>query len=168
MDIIIGTHAVIQESVKIKDLGLVVIDEQHRFGVKQRKTLIDKKQSVVPHFLSMTATPIPRSLSLALFGDLDLSIIKQMPKGRKPIVSRLVQETNRAAYDFIRKEINSGRQAFVVCPLIEESDKLGVKSVNQEYKKLSETVFSDLKVGLIHGKLKASGKEDNNEKFFEK
>ena len=165
-DILIGTQAVIQDKVAIHDLGLVVIDEQHRFGVKQRKTLVDKKQAVVPHLLSMTATPIPRSLALALYGDLDLSLIKQMPKGRKPIITRLVHENNRAeAYNFIREQIKSGRQVFVICPLIEESDKLGVKSATQEFEKLSREIFPEFKVALLHGKLKPAEKDDIMKKF---
>jgi ATP-dependent DNA helicase RecG len=159
-DIVIGTHAVIQEDVHLKDLGLVVIDEQHRFGVKQRKALVDKEQNMVPHFLSMTATPIPRSLALALYGDLDLSIIREMPAGRKPIVSKMVPEHKRdEAYTFIRKEIDAGRQVFVICPLIDPSDKLGVKSVTEEYERLDKDVFKDLQVGLMHGKLKSDEKE---------
>lgn len=166
-DILIGTQAVIQEKIKIKDLGLVVIDEQHRFGVKQRKALIDKKQQVVPHLLSMTATPIPRSLALALFGDLDLSLIKQKPRCRLPIITRLVQESNRdKAYQFIREQIKSGRQAFVICPLIEESDKLGVKSATREFERLSKLVFPDLKIGLLHGKLKSKDKDAVMQSFI--
>lgn len=160
-DLIIGTHALIQGDVKFKKLGLVIIDEQHRFGVEQRKAIKEKNKSKkLSHFLSMTATPIPRSLALILYGDLDLSIIKQMPKGRKKIITKLVAEQNRTqAYQFIRQQIDQSRQVFVICPLIDPSDKLGVKSVTQEFKKLDKDVFPDLKIGLLHGKLKADEKE---------
>lgn len=161
-DIVIGTHAVIQENVKIKDLGLVVVDEQHRFGVEQRKSLLlkEKQKEFVSHFLSMTATPIPRTLVLTLCGDLDLSIIDEMPPGRKPIITRIVYEQDRLkAYEFIKKQIAAGRQVFVICPLIDPSDKLGVKSVKQEFEKLDKEIFPDLKIGLMHGRLKAKEKE---------
>lgn len=161
-DIIIGTQALIQETVKFNNLALVIIDEQHRFGVKQRQKLLDftSHNQETPHFLSMTATPIPRSLALAIYGDLDLSLIDQMPAKRKKIITKLVTEDKRtAAYDFIRKQIKLGHQAFVVCPLIDESDKLGVKSVKKEHEKLDKEIFPELKVGLLHGKLKAKEKE---------
>lgn len=157
-DIIIGTQALIQDTVKFDNLALVIVDEQHRFGVKQRQRLLEANET--PHFLSMTATPIPRSLALAIYGDLDLSIISQMPANRKKIITRLITEDKRAAsYQFIREQIKQGHQAFVVCPLIDESDKLGVKSVKQEHEKLDKKIFPDLKVGLLHGKLKAKKKE---------
>jgi ATP-dependent DNA helicase RecG len=132
IDIIVGTHALIQETVRFKNLGLIIIDEQHRFGVEQRAKLCkeNKLQGTscklrVPHLLSMTATPIPRTLSLAIYGDLDLSLIKQMPKGRKHIATQVVPPARRKhAYQFIRNQIAEGRQAFVICPLIEESEKL--------------------------------------------
>jgi len=162
VNLIIGTHALIQDEVKYKKLGLIIVDEQHRFGVEQRKKLKDKnKNKKLPHFLSMTATPIPRSLALILYGDLDLSIIKEMPAGRKKIITQIIAEQNRQnAYQFIRQEIKSGRQVFVICPLIDPSDKLGVKSVTEEFKKLDKVVFPDLKIGLLHGKLKAQAKEE--------
>ncbi len=161
VDLIIGTHALIQDGVKYKNLGLVIIDEQHRFGVAQRKKIKEKNgNKKSPHFLSMTATPIPRSLALILYGDLDLSIIKEMPKGRKKIITKLVVEKNRdKAYQFIRQEINNGRQIFVICPLIDPSDKLGVKSVKEEFKKLDQKVFPEFEIGLLHGKLKSVEKE---------
>jgi len=147
--IIIGTHALIQKKVEFNNLGLVIIDEQHRFGVEQRKQLIkNNKTSVLPHFLSMTATPIPRSLALALYGDLDLSIINEMPKGRK--------------------KIKTGRQIFVICPLIDISDKLGVKSVREEHKKLDERVFPDLSIKMLHGRLKPKEKENIMQDFLRK
>ena len=160
--IIIGTHALIQEKINFKNLGLVIIDEQHRFGVEQRQLLALKSghPSLMPHLLSMTATPIPRSLALSLFGDLDISIINEMPKARLPIITRVVTENNRqSAYNFIRAQIKQGRQTFVICPLIDISDKLGVKSVKEEYEKLSQHIFPDLRLGILHGKLKSTEKE---------
>lgn len=185
IEFIVGTQALLQDKVEFKRLGLVVIDEQHRFGVGQRARLLGlsqrgieieneviasktrktkmapkKANRPVPHLLSMTATPIPRTLALGLFGDLDLSIIAEKPKGRPKIVTKIVAPFNRAkAYQWIRQEIGQGGRVFIVCPLIEESDKLGVKSVESEYKKLSKTVFADLPVGLLHGKLKKEEKE---------
>jgi ATP-dependent DNA helicase RecG len=162
IDIIIGTHAIIQADIEFHDLCLAIIDEQHRFGVEQRKTIVDKSggKNNTPHLLSMTATPIPRSLAMSLFGDLDISIINEMPKGRKAIITRVVSEMQRPlAYDFIRKEIKSGRQAFVICPLIDLSDKLGVKSVKDEYEKLSQQIFPDLKIGILHGRMKTPEKD---------
>ena len=174
LDIIIGTHALIANKVKFNQLALVIVDEQHRFGVEQRQKLLNfyeekpngkdnennNANKLTPHFLSMTATPIPRSLALTLYGDLDLSIIDEMPVGRKKIITRLVKEENRhLAYEFIRKEIKNGRQAYVICPMIDESDRLGVKSVKAEHLKLNEEIFPELSVGLLHGKMKSKEKE---------
>ena len=160
IDIIIGTHAIIQKDVIFNNLGLVIIDEQHHFGVEQRKALKDKSPLNVPHLLSMTATPIPRSLALTLYGDLDISTIRQMPAGRKKIATRIVEEKNRAkAYGFIKQKIKQGEQTFVVCPIIEESDALGVKSAAEEYEKLKKTIFPDIPIGLMHGRLKSDEKE---------
>ena len=152
----------IQENIKFPNLALAVVDEQHRFGVVQRQKILDFNNSSgqTPHFLSLTATPIPRSLALAIYGDLDLSIINQMPPGRKPVLTKIMTEANRPkAYDFIRAQIKAGRQAFVVCPLIDESDSLGVKSVKAEHARLDKEIFPELKVGLLHGKLKPKEKE---------
>lgn len=160
--IIIGTHALIQEDVEFKDLALAVIDEQHRFGVEQRKTLIENSgnKKIVPHLLSMTATPIPRSLALALYGDLDISIINEMPVGRKNVFTKVVAEENREkAYQFIREQIKIGKQVFVICPLIDVSDKLGVKSVKAEFEKLDKNVFPEIKMGMLHGRMKSKEKE---------
>ncbi len=158
--LIIGTHALIQKEVEFKDLALVVIDEQHRFGVEQRKALKQKAKGKVPHFLSLTATPIPRSLSLIVYGDLDLSIIREMPAGRKEIITKVVAPANRqAAYEFIAGQIAAGRQVFVICPLIDPSDKLGVRSVKEEFEKLDKQIFPHLAVGLLHGKLPSEEKE---------
>jgi ATP-dependent DNA helicase RecG len=159
--IIIGTHALIQKSVNFSNLGLVVIDEQHRFGVKQRQILKEKNPNhLTPHFLSLTATPIPRSLSLVMFGDLDISLIKQMPAGRKAVKTKIVPTEQRFdAYSFINDQITQGRQVFVVCPLIDPSDKMGFKSVIEEHKKLDQDIFPDISVGLLHGRLKGDEKE---------
>jgi len=169
-DLIIGTHAVIQDSVQVKDLALVVVDEQHRFGVAQRKSLMLRdNQGLTPHFLSMTATPIPRSLVLALYGDLDLSIIKHLPPNRKLIVTKLVGEAQRQdAYNFIEEQVKAGRQVFVICPLIDPSDKFGYKSVKQEFEKLDKTIFPDIKMGLMHGRLKSKEKEEVMQKILNK
>jgi ATP-dependent DNA helicase RecG len=155
--------------VKFKNLALAIIDEQHRFGVEQRKILIEKSDSkLIPHFLSMTATPIPRSLALALYGDLDLSVISQMPKDRKKIITKVVSENNRAkAYKFIHEQIKQGRQIFVICPLIDISDRLGVKSVEEEYKKLDKIIFPDLTIGKLHGRMKAAEKEKIMQEFLD-
>lgn len=169
LDIIIGTQALIQPTVKFKNLGLVVIDEQHRFGVDQRKMLLANSglgNDLVPHLLSMTATPIPRSLALALYGDLDISIINEMPANRKVIKTKVVAENERKeAYKFIRGQIDEGRQVFVICPLIDANDELGVKSVKDEYEKLNNEIFPDLSIGLLHGKLKAKEKDEVMRQF---
>jgi len=168
LKIIIGTHALIQEDVKFNNLALAVIDEQHRFGVEQRKILIEKSDhGLTPHLLSMTATPIPRSLALALYGDLELSIINEMPKDRKKIITGVVPEAKRAAaYGFIREQVKAGRQVFVICPLIDLSDKLGVKSVEYEYQKLAKIIFPDLAIGKLHGKMKPAEKEKIMSEFL--
>jgi len=179
-DIIIGTHALIQEKIEFfakgeaasggKNLALAIIDEQHRFGVKQRKLLKEKSgdKKNTPHFLSMTATPIPRSLALTLYGDLDLSIIKEMPKGRKKILTKIVDSKNRKkAYQFIKDKIKDGQQVFVVCPLINPSDKLGVKSVREEYEKLNKIIFPKFTIAMMHGRLKGEEKEKIMKDFLE-
>lgn len=163
IDLIIGTHAVIQESIKFKNLGLAVIDEQHRFGVQQRSIL---KSQGNPHLLSLSATPIPRTLAMTIYGDQDLSIIDQMPKGRLPIVTRIVPEKKRQdAYLWIKDRVMSGRQAFVICPLIDESDTLELKSVLTEYENLQKFIFPEFSIGLLHGRMKASEKEETMSKF---
>jgi ATP-dependent DNA helicase RecG len=178
--IIVGTHALIQKELDFKSLALVIVDEQHRFGVNQRAELLNRKGMPVPHFLSMSATPIPRTLSLTIFGDLDLSVITEMPKNRKPIVTKAVDAKERTAtYQFIRNEIRKGRQTFVVCPRIEpgenkdsisrlEWQKLELKSVKEEYEKLSKNIFPDLNILMLHGKMKAAEKEKTMKEFLEK
>ncbi len=168
-DIIIGTHALIQEDVEFNNLALAIIDEQHRFGVGQRRLLLQKNGiSLTPHLLSMTATPIPRSLALALYGDLNLSVIDEMPKERKKIITKIVPEDKRAAaYKFIGEQIKTGRQVFVICPLVDISDKLGVKSVEEEFKKLDKIIFPDLTIGRLHGRLKQAEKEKIMQEFLD-
>jgi len=170
IDLVIGTHALLQEKINFTDLALVVIDEQHRFGVNQRSKIIAQiKQKKTPHLLCMTATPIPRSLALTIFGDLDLSIIDELPASRKKIITKLVNSKNRTkAYKFIFDQIQSGRQVFVVCPLIDPSDKLGVKSVTKEYEKLNTQVFPNIEMGLLHGKLKKDEKQTTIQNFLNK
>lgn len=169
IDIVIGTHALIQEEVSFSRLGLVVIDEQHRFGVHQRVIL--KKKGYLPDVLIMTATPIPRTLSLTLYGDLDISVIKKLPLDRKlaeHVETYVCDRRHREwAYNKIREEVGKGRQAFVICPLIEQSDKLEVKAVLEEADHLEKEIFPDLKVGLIHGRLKSSEKDAVMKKFRE-
>ena len=164
IDIVIGTHAVIQPGVGIPYLGLAVVDEQHRFGVMQRADLRDKGQR--PHLLAMSATPIPRSLSLTLYGDLDMSTIDEMPPGRRRIRTRYLEPDQRdAAYEMIRAQVKDGRQAFVVCPFIEESEAIQTRAATKEYERLSDDVFPDLRVGLIHGRLAYGEKEEVMEAF---
>ncbi|MGC8879716.1 MAG: ATP-dependent DNA helicase RecG [Anaerolineae bacterium] len=156
--LVVGTHALIQETVDFHDLRLVVIDEQHRFGVQQRTALRDKGYN--PHMLVMSATPIPRSLALTLYGDLDLSVIDEMPPGRQQIKTYWLSPLERErAYSFIRSQVEQGRQAFIICPLVEESDKIEAKSAVEEYARLSNEVFPDLKLGLLHGRMSAEEKE---------
>ncbi len=185
--IVIGTHAIIQKSVKFKNLALVIVDEQHRFGVEQRAALLktDKNSKVlIPHLLSMSATPIPRTLALTIFGDLDLSIINELPAGRKPIITKVVAPSKREdAYGYIKQQILKGRQAFVICPRIEPGTKdeeerkvltesqqklLDLKSVKEEYERLSKKIFPDLKIAMLHGKLKNTEKENIMKDFQDK
>jgi len=158
IDIVVGTHAVIQEGVTFRHLGLVVIDEQHRFGVEQRSALRQKGYN--PHLLVMTATPIPRTLALALYGDLDISTIDELPPGRQEVKTYLIgPEHRQRAYEFVRREVKAGRQAFVICPLVEESERIEAKAATAEYERLSRHVFPDLKLGLLHGKMRPKDKE---------
>jgi ATP-dependent DNA helicase RecG len=156
---IIGTHALFGEQVKFMNLGLVIIDEQHRFGVAQRQAL-KEKAGRLPHLLSMTATPIPRSLALTVYGDLDVSVIDTLPPNRKPVATKIVKSKDReSAYQFVDKQIEEGRQVFVVCPLIEDSDLLGNKSVTAELERLKKGPFKHRRIGLLHGKLSPEERE---------
>ena len=175
--IVIGTHALIQESVEFSKLGLVIVDEQHRFGVMQRFKLMKKPGDVEPDTLVMTATPIPRTLALTLYGDLDLSVIDELPPGRTPIVTRRVgDERSAEVWEFVRKQVKAGHQAYVVYPVIEEiaqqdeaegrsSQFAGLKAAVQMYEELRKGVFSDLRVGLMHGRLEPEDKESIMRRF---
>ncbi len=187
IDIIIGTHSLIQDAVKFsakekniykeKKLALVIIDEQHRFGTNQRAALAGKKnesdEALVPHFLSMSATPIPRTLALTIYGDLDLAILDEMPPGRKKIITEIVPQSGRnSAYEKIRGEIKRGRQAYVVCPRIETPDKtkenlltINMRAVKEEYEKLSKKIFPEFKIDMLHGKMKSKEKEETMKNF---
>jgi ATP-dependent DNA helicase RecG len=185
IDILIGTHSLIQDQVKFKNLGLVIVDEQHRFGVEQRARLCQSSRGqtkLIPHLLSMTATPIPRTLALTVYGDLDLSILDELPKGQRKVKTIIVLPSKRKkAYELIKSEIEKGRQAFVICPRIEKDQKSGdegqktkkyswseVKAVKEEYEKLTKEVFPELKIGMLHGKLSSSQKEKAMKDFRNK
>jgi ATP-dependent DNA helicase RecG len=177
LSMVIGTHALIQKSVEFTNLALIIIDEQHRFGVKQRKALASKKsdnKKELPHLLSMTATPIPRTLALTLFGDLELTVIDTMPKNRKKIITEIVKSSKRQeTYEHIRKELQAGRQVYVICPRIDEQDedekqKRLLKSVKEEAKRLSDIVFPEFIVDIIHSKMKKEEKEEVMEDFLNK
>lgn len=164
IDIIVGTHSLLEEDIVFKNLGLVVIDEQHKFGVMQRKNLIEK--GLNPDVLIMTATPIPRTLALTIYGDLDISSLSELPKGRGGIKTFWVSESKReAVYSFIKKELEEGHQAFIVYPLIEDSESLDLKSATCMYEKIRNGVFQEFKVGLIHGRLLTREKDKIMEEF---
>ncbi|NTW51753.1 MAG: ATP-dependent DNA helicase RecG [Chlorobiaceae bacterium] len=164
IDIVVGTHAIIEEEVQFHKLGLVVIDEQHRFGVMQRKALQDKADN--PHVLLMTATPIPRTLTMGAYGDLDVTVIAEMPPGRTPIKTRLCREEEKETlYKVLRVEIAQGRQAYIVYPLVEESEKIDLKAATESFQQLKSEVFPDLRLGLIHGQLSPVEKESAMEAF---
>ncbi len=188
MQIVIGTHALIEDRVKFKKLAFAIVDEQHRFGVAQRKGVT---KGIRPHFLSMSATPIPRTLALTIYGDLDLTLLDEMPPGRMPVETRIVHPRDREkTYEFIREEVKRGGQVFVICPKIEDKKKEDlsllsapyslspssqaklewseVKSVKAEFKRLSEDIFPELRIGMVHGKLKPKEKEDVMRKFSAK
>ena len=165
IQIIVGTHALIQDSVEFNNLGMIIIDEQHRFGVEHRKLLIEKGYN--PEVLAMTATPIPRTLAFAIHGDMDISIIDELPKNRLPIITKVIEPKQfDEVYSFMKKQMDSGRQCFVVYPLIEESEKLDLQAAEGGYKKLSQDIFKEYKVGYIHGKMKKDERDDQMQKMF--
>ena len=169
IDILIGTHALIQDKVKFGNLALVILDEQHRFGVKQRAKLLHRT-ALIPHLLSMSATPIPRTLAMTIYGDLDLSLIDELPKGRKKVITKIVTPQERIqTYAFIEQEVQKRKQVFVICPRIEKTEKspegTEVKAVKEEYEKLSKAVFPKLRVGMLHGKMAQKEKEEVMRKF---
>ena len=166
IDILIGTHAILEENVVFKNLGLVVTDEQHRFGVKQRSIIAEKSQN--PDVIAMSATPIPRTLALILYGDLDISIIDELPPNRKKIETFAVRKNMEERVNaFITKQLNEGRQAYIVCPLVEENDEMGLESVTELAKKYQNETFSNYKVAYLHGKMKAKEKDEIMQKFKE-
>jgi ATP-dependent DNA helicase RecG len=163
----VGTHALIDPKVRFARLGVCVVDEQHRFGVEQRRTLDDKRvEGMVPHVLHMTATPIPRTLSLTAYGDLDTTALRQLPAGRQPIETRIVDEDDRAAaYEFVRAQLREGRQAYVVCPLVEESEKIQGRAVEVEAERLARGELSGFAIGVIHGQMPSAQKAEAMEAF---
>ncbi len=168
--ILIGTHALIQKTVKFKNLAYVIIDEQHRFGTGQRRILV-RKDGVLPHLLSMTATPIPRTLALTIYGDLDLTLLDEMPKGRKPVITEVVKPDKRErAYEEVRAQLRKGHQVYVICPRIDEPDPkkeqaLRVKSVKEEAKRLKSKIFPEYNIEMMHGKMKPKEKEETMKKL---
>ncbi len=165
IDVVVGTHALIQDMVVFHKLGFVVIDEQHRFGVNQRHALLNKSTNM-PHLLAMTATPIPRSLALTVYGEMDVSVLNELPKGRRPIVTKIWSPNSRPQlYAQIEEELNAGRQAYVICNLIDNNPTNDLKSVQQEYTRLNIGVFKHRSIGLLHGKLKPAEKEAVMERF---
>lgn len=162
IQVLVGTHAVLKEEIEFWNLAFVIVDEQHRFGVGQRAKLRQKSGSdgTMPHFLSMSATPIPRTLTLSVYGDLDISVIDEMPPGRKKVATFVIPpEKKEDSYEFIRQTVKKGRQVFVICPLIDDSETMELRSVTAEYERLSRMVFTDLKIAMIHGKMRPEEKE---------
>jgi ATP-dependent DNA helicase RecG len=167
LDLVIGTQALVQDDVQFARLGLVVIDEQHKFGVNQRARM--RRSGVDPHYLVMTATPIPRTVSLTIFGDLDYTMIQQLPPGRQPVRTRLVAETEREqVYEGLREELKQGKQGYVVCPLVEESETLDLKSAEQHFRDLQDGPFREYRLGLLHGRLTEETKDAVMQRFRER
>jgi len=170
-DLIVGTHALIQKDIRFENLALVIVDEQHRFGVQQRALLSQKAKEKTPHILTMTATPIPRTVALTVYGDLDLSVIDEMPIGRQNVKTWVVPSNKRqAAYGWISQRVkDTDEQAFIVCPLIEESSfetMKSVKAASVEFERLSNKVFPNLRLGLLHGRMKPKEKEEQMQNLF--
>ena len=164
IDLIVGTHALIQKDIEFKNLGLVIVDEQHRFGVAQRGDLVEK--GLNPHFLAMTATPIPRTLAITYHGDMDLSIIDELPKHRKPVITKKIgPERLKNVYNFMNNEVSKGRQCMIVYPLVEETEKSDLAAAVEAYETLSRTAFTDVNVGLIHGRMKKEEKDNIMNEF---
>ena len=164
IDLIVGTHALIQKDIEFKNLGLVIVDEQHRFGVVQRGDLVEK--GLNPHFLAMTATPIPRTLAITCYGDMDLSIIDELPKHRKPVITKKIgPERLKNVYNFMKNEVSKGRQCMIVYPLVEETEKSDLAAAVEAYETLSRTAFTDVNVGLIHGRMKKEEKDNIMNEF---
>ena len=164
IDLIVGTHALIQKDIEFKNLGLVIVDEQHRFGVVQRGDLVEK--GLNPHFLAMTATPIPRTLAITYHGDMDLSIIDELPKHRKPVITKKIgPERLKNVYNFMNNEVSKGRQCMIVYPLVEETEKSDLAAAVEAYETLSRTAFTDVNVGLIHGRMKKEEKDNIMNEF---
>jgi len=166
--VVVGTHALLEADMEFKRLGLAIVDEQHRFGVEQRQALLEKgrDKGTPPDVLVMTATPIPRTLALTIYGDLDVSVIDELPPGRKPVVtSHVTEDKVEQVYSFLKQQITLGRQAYIVYPVIEESETLAMKAAQKMHQHLSELVFPDLAVGLLHGRMAAADKETAMEKF---
>ena len=164
IDLIVGTHALIQKDIEFKNLGLVIVDEQHRFGVAQRGDLVEK--GLNPHFLAMTATPIPRTLAITYHGDMDLSIIDELPKHRKPVITKKIDpERLKNVYNFMNNEVSKGRQCMIVYPLVEETEKSDLAAAVEAYETLSRTAFTNVNVGLIHGRMKKEEKDNIMNEF---
>lgn len=166
IDLVVGTHALIQQGVEFRKLGLVIIDEQHRFGVVQRAQL--RRHGENPDTLLLTATPIPRTLALTVYGDLDISSLDELPPGRKPVVTRVFSESRRGqVYEFVKRELDAGRQAYIVCPLVEESEQQSLRSARSHAEELSEGILRDYRVGLVHGRMQGEEKERVMRRFKE-
>jgi ATP-dependent DNA helicase RecG len=166
VDVIIGTHALIQENVAFDRLGLIIVDEQHRFGVTQRQSLRDKNSALRPHMLAMSATPIPRTLALTIYGDLDVSILDELPPNRQPIVTAVRTQASRGAvYDFVRSQLERGHQAYIICPLVEESEQIDARAAVEEHERLSRDILPQFRLGLLHGRVAAEEKERVMQQF---
>jgi len=168
IDIVIGTHTLIQEGFEFARLGLVIVDEQHRFGVAQRESLRARNAAFRPHMLAMSATPIPRTLALTIYGDLDVSVLDELPPGRQPVLTAVrTQSSREAVYRFVRSELERGHQAYIICPLVEESEQIDARAAVEEHARLSTDIFPQFRLGLLHGRLSAEEKESVMRRFKE-